>query len=140
MANFNQQAALGYTGTTPVQFPYGTVPYNNYMGQVNQQQNLFNQNQYLKCRPVTSKEQAMASQIDLDGSLWIFTDLNHERIYTKKINNDGTAAFETYLLTKEPEPIISNDYVTREQFNKVIQSLVAAMGTKSTETADANNF
>lgn len=55
MANFNQQAALGYTGTAPVQFPYGTVPYNNYMGQINQQQNLFNQNQYLKCRPVTSK-------------------------------------------------------------------------------------
>lgn len=58
MANFNQQATMGYTtGAGPVQFPYNAMPYNNnYMGQINQPQNLFNQNQYLKCRPVTSKE------------------------------------------------------------------------------------
>lgn len=82
----------------------------------------------------------MASQIDLDGSLWIFTDLNNEKIYTKKINNDGTAAFNTYLLSKEPEPVISTEFVTKEEFNRVIQSLVAAMGTKPPETANANNF
>ena len=57
MANFNQQPTIGYAGgTIPAQFPYNAMPYNNnYMGQINQQQNLFNQNQYLKCRPVTSK-------------------------------------------------------------------------------------
>ena len=82
----------------------------------------------------------MASQIYLDGSLWIFTDLNNEKIYTKKINNDGTAAFNTYLLSKEPEPVISTEFVTKEEFNRVIQSLVAAMGTKPPETANANNF
>jgi len=50
----------------------------------------------LKCRPVSSKEEAMASQIDLDGSLWVFTDIGNGKIYTKQINNDGTASFRTY--------------------------------------------
>lgn len=68
------------------------TPYENYMGK--SQQNLFN-NQFLKCRPVSSKEQAQALQIDLDGSLWVFTDIGNEKIYTKQINADGTASFKT---------------------------------------------
>ena len=84
----------------------------------------------------------MASQIDLDGSLWIFTDLSNDKIYTKKINNDGTAAFNTYLLSKEPEPVLSTEYVTKEEFNRVIQSLVAEMGqtTPTAETANVSTF
>lgn len=50
----------------------------------------------MKCRPVSSKQEAMASQIDLDGSLWVFTDIGNGKIYTKQINNDGTASFRTY--------------------------------------------
>ena len=53
-------------------------------------------NQFLKCRPVSSKEEARAYQIDLDGSLWVFTDIGNEKIYTKQVNNDGTATFKTY--------------------------------------------
>ncbi len=113
----------------PVHFPYNNnnnnlimnPPYVNYMGQ---QPNLG----YLKCRPVASREQAMASQIDLDGSLWVFTDVMNGKIYTKQINNDGTATFNTYAYVKEEIPqYTSNDFVTKEQFNRVIQSLMAAM-------------
>lgn len=46
------------------------TPYDNFIGVKNQNFN----NQFLKCRPVASKEQAKAAQIDLDGSLWVFTD------------------------------------------------------------------
>lgn len=115
-------------------FPYGNQnqlimnsPYENYMGRQVQSQNSQMQSQYLKCRPVSSKDEARAFQIDLDGSLWVFTDVGNNHIYTKQINNDGTASFKTYALEKD-EPstqFISQDFVTKEQFNKVIQSLMA---------------
>ena len=100
MGNINQSS----TPLQNVQFPYGNnnlimnTPYDNYMGR-QMQQNL--STQYLKCRPVSSKEEARAFQIDLDGSLWVFTDIANEKIYTKQINNDGTAAFKTYALTQD---------------------------------------
>lgn len=93
----------------PIQFPYGNSssmllnnsPYDNYMGnRVNPSQNLLS-SQFLKCRPVSSKEEARAYQIDLDGSLWVFTDIGSGKIYTKQVNNDGTASFKTYALVED---------------------------------------
>ena len=46
---------------------------------------------YMKCRAVTSIDEAKAAMIDLDGSLHVFTDIPHRKIYTKQINLDGTA-------------------------------------------------
>ncbi len=115
----------------PNQFPYGNnnmllnnSPYDNYMGRIGSQ--MTSQNQFLKCRPVSSRDEAMAYQIDLDGSLWVFTDIGNNHIYTKQINNDGTATFKTYIQT-ENQPTYQTDFVTRDQFNKAIQSLVAAI-------------
>jgi len=89
----------------PNQFPYGNnnmllnnSPYDNYMGRIGSQ--MTSQNQFLKCRPVSSRDEAMAYQIDLDGSLWVFTDIGNNHIYTKQINNDGTATFKTYIQTE----------------------------------------
>lgn len=118
---------------TPLQFPYGNnnmllsnSPYDNYMGRSNGSQNLLS-NQYLKCRPVASREEASAYQIDLDGSLWVFTDVGNGKIYTKQVNNDGTASFKTYALVKDEKPYNQSEYVTKEEFNKVIQGLIAAL-------------
>lgn len=73
----------------------------------------------------------MASQIDLDGSLWVFTDVNNGRIYTKQINNDGTASFNTYVYTQEELNYNnSNQFVTKEEFNKVIQGLIATINSQ----------
>ena len=148
MANYNnpsigglqQQAAMNYTiPQTPVQFPYGNnnmllnnTPYDNYMGRMNGSQNLL-PNQFLKCRPVSSKDEARAYQIDLDGSLWVFTDLGNDKIYTKQVNSDGTATFKTYAFTKDENPYASTEYVTKEEFNKVIQALMATMQPKSSQ-------
>ena len=134
MANFNPQ--VGYPNTTAVQpqapqlYPYGSFnnfsnlltnsPYENYLGKTN------NQNQFLKCRPVSSKQEAMAFQIDLDGSLWVFTDVGNDKIYTKQINNDGTASFKTYVFDKNDNPYKTPEYVTKEEFNQTIQALIAA--------------
>ena len=116
----------------PIQFPYGNnnmllsnTPYDNYMGRANSQNLLANQ--FLKCRPVSSKDEARAYQIDLDGSLWVFTDVGNGKIYTKQVNNDGTATFKTYAFAEDENPYNSSQYVTKEEFNKVIQTLMAAM-------------
>jgi hypothetical protein len=145
MANYNnpnylQQPQLmnGMMGQPQVQFPYGSnnmllsnTPYNNYMGNKPIDSQDLLSNQFLKCRPVSSKDEARAFQIDLDGSLWVFTDLGNGKIYTKQVNNDGTATFKTYAFTKDENPYASTEYVTKEEFNKVIQALMATMQPKS---------
>lgn len=124
----NSQAGMNY------QFPYGNQPqssslYNYFNNGLNNSMNLQNNNQYqfLKCRPVSSKEEARAAQIDFDGSLWVFTDVGNEKIYTKQIMNDGTATFKTYAFVKDENPYSSTEFVTKDEFNKVIQSLLAAI-------------
>ena len=123
---------MGQQQQTPIQFPYGNnnmllgnTPYENYMGRMNGSQNLLS-NQFLKCRPVSSKDEARAYQIDLDGSLWVFTDVGNGKIYTKQVNNDGTATFKTYVFTEDENPYNSTEYVTKEEFNRTIQALIAA--------------
>lgn len=76
------------------------------------------QNNYIKGRPVVSIEEARASQIDLDGSLFVFTDIGNKKIYTKQINLDGTATLNTYSLVEEvaqPE-----SYVTKAEFDNAL--------------------
>ena len=101
----------------------GYNPYNN-TGYGMQYGNQYPQQpQFLKCRPVTSREEARAAQIDLDGSLWVFTDISHGKIYTKQIRNDGSSSFGIYNYTEE-EPIVYNDannFVTKAELNKVIE-------------------
>lgn len=154
MANYNnpnlgglqQQTPVNFMSQqTPVQFPYGNnnmllsnTPYDNYMGRMNGSQNLLS-NQFLKCRPVASKEEASAYQIDLDGSLWVFTDVGNEKIYTKQVNNDGTASFKTYVLTKDEKPHDQSEYVTKEEFNKVIQALIASLPPSQRQKAAAGS-
>jgi len=97
--NTNLQSITG----AQIQNPYGNnnmlmnLPYNNGSNYMAQSSN--SPNQFLKCRPVSSKDEARAYQIDLDGSLWVFTDVGNGKIYTKQVNNDGTATFKTYAFT-----------------------------------------
>lgn len=52
----------------------------------------------LKGRPVSSLEEARATSIDFDGSVFYFPDLANRRIYTKQINMGGTATLNMYEL------------------------------------------
>ena len=96
------------------------------------------QNIGLKGRPVSSIEEVRAAQIDFDGSLFIFPDIANQRIYTKQINLDGTASLKSYIV-EQTQTKISEEYVTKEEFEKVIlelkQSLVKEekKGTKQNE-------
>ena len=57
----------------------------------------------LKGRPVSSIDEARASTIDFDGSVFFFPDLANKCIYTKQINMDGTAILNMYELKEIPE-------------------------------------
>ena len=138
--NTNLQSITG----AQIQNPYGNnnmllnnTPYDNYMGRMNGSQNLL-PNQFLKCRPVSSKDEARAYQIDLDGSLWVFTDVGNGKIYTKQVNNDGTATFKTYAFTQDENPYAST-YVTKEEFNKVIQTLMATIQSNGSQESMGMN-
>lgn len=83
----------------------------------------------LKGRPVSSIEEARASSIDFDGSVFFFPDLANKRIYTKQINVDGTATLNVYELTVLPQEMNSvsfNNFITREEFETVISQLKGA--------------
>ena len=85
--------------------------------------------QYIKGRPVSSAEEAKASMIDLDGSLFVFPDVKNKLIYTKQIMLDGTAEFHTYRLVPETKQnaqeqnTINNQYVLDSDFRAVVGEL-----------------
>jgi hypothetical protein len=84
----------------------------------------------LKGRLVASLEEARATSIDFDGSVFYFPDLANKRIYTKQINIDGTASLYVYELKEIPVekeessfvPSIEK-FVTREEFDRVLEQI-----------------
>ena len=83
----------------------------------------------LKGRPVTSLEEVKGSTIEFDGSVFYFPDLANKRIYTKQINVDGTSTINMYELKPLPQPSVINpsQYVTREEFETVLQKIKQQM-------------
>ena len=81
----------------------------------------------LKGRLVSSLEEARATSIDFDGSIFYFPDLANKRIYTKQINMDGTATLNVYelketpIMNENPQTTQSmNNFITRDEFEQVI--------------------
>ena len=96
---------------------------------------------FIKGRPVVSIDEARASQIDLDGSLYVFPDLGNKKIYTKQINMDGTATFNVFELA--PTPATSEaqvkEYVTRDELERILEELKASfIQPKAPKPATAN--
>ena len=87
----------------------------------------------LKGRPVSSLEEARASAVDFDGSVFFFPDLANRRIYTKQINVDGTATLNMYELREMPVENAPN-YVTREELEMAINQLKTSLQPNSTPT------
>ena len=117
---------------------YSNYNYYPQQTQVTQQQPMYQLPVYrqaplqtgLKGRLVSSLEEARASSIDFDGSVFYFPDLANKRIYTKQINIDGTASLYVYELREMPVqkedssfvPSVEK-FVTREEFEQVLQQL-----------------
>ena len=84
----------------------------------------------LKGRLVSSIDEARASSIDFDGTVFYFPDLANHCIYTKQINLDGTATLLMYELKEIPVPSQPN-FVTREEFENTITQLQKLLATPS---------
>lgn len=97
----------------------------------------------LKGRPVSSIDEARASSVDFDGTVFYFPDLANKCIYTKQINLDGTATLLMYELKEIPVPSQPN-FITREEFENTIaqlkNSLATAPQSSSTETKQEFKF
>lgn len=87
--------------------------------------------QSLKGRPVSSIEEAKASSIDFDGTVFYFPDLANKRIYTKQINIDGTASLLMYELKEVP--VEQPNYITREEFENTIQQIKGLLSQPVTQ-------
>ena len=77
---------------------------------------------FFKTLPVTSFDEAKAAMISFDGSLNIYVDTQHDRIYTKQLTNNGLAELKVYTLSKENEPkenVI--EYVTKGDYNALLE-------------------
>ena len=129
--------------------------YNNYypqQTQVTQQQPIYQMPVYrqgppqtgLKGRLVSSLEEARATSIDFDGSVFYFPDLANKRIYTKQINIDGTASLYVYELREMPAvnetsgfvPSVEK-FVTGEEFERVLAQLLPQKPTEPAASAPA---
>lgn len=97
----------------------------------------------LKGRLVSSIDEARASSIDFDGTVFYFPDLANRCIYTKQINVDGTATLLMYELKEIPVPSQPN-FVTREEFENTIAQLQKLLATPqqspATETKQEFKF
>ena len=75
------------------------------------------------CRPVTSREEAVAVQADFFSLGTVMPDLAHGTIYLKRINQQtGGADFFEFVL-RQPEAEPQPDYITRAEFNDFVKSL-----------------
>lgn len=93
---------------------------------------------YIKGRPVVSIDEAKASQIDLDGSLYVFPDMGNKKIYTKQINLDGTATFNVFELAAPASNAENPSYVTRGELDAILaQFKDSLIQTKAPEPAPA---
>lgn len=107
---------------------YPQQPINQYMRQPQMPQ----QTIMLKGRMVSSIEEAKASPIDFDGSIFYFPDLANKRIYTKQINIDGTATLNMYELRpiqmqQDTQQSMAANFVTREEFQQALEQLKASL-------------
>ena len=80
-----------------------------------------------RIRPVSSLEEARASVIDFDGSVFYFPDAANKRIYTKQINLDGTALLNMYVLQDIPTTPQPDTYVSKDEFQQTVSLLLGAI-------------
>lgn len=92
----------------------------------------------LKGRPVSSLDEARASTIDFDGTVFYFPDLANKRIYTKQINLDGTASLLMYELKEIPaEAPTTTGFITREEFEATISQIKETLSVAVIKNANS---
>lgn len=114
----------------PNNYNYYTNPYQQPgYGIPNQlQSQIYSNNNTLKGRPVSSLEEVKAAPVDFDGSLFVYPDIANNKIYTKKINVDGTSELKIYKLESDETPKV--EYSTKEDLEKLKEELLSIINSK----------
>lgn len=122
-------------------YPYQQQPQQFYRPPQQVQYN-WNQQPIPQVRPVSSIEEVKASQIDFDGSIFYFPDVANKKIYTKSINMDGTVNISMYELSqiKANQSMDSSCYITREEFEQVINKMYQEMSQTTAQQQKPQEF
>ena len=122
-------------------YPYQQQPQQFYRPPQQIQYN-WNQQPIPQVRPVSSIEEVKASQIDFDGSVFYFPDVANKKIYTKSINMDGTVNISMYELSqiKANQSMDSSCYITREEFEQVINKMYQEMSQTTAQQQKPQEF
>lgn len=126
------------------------IPSNGIYGQ--QGYNTMPQQQtMLKGRPVANEEEANAAMIDFDGSMFVFPDKAHGKIYTKQLGLDGNIIFHRYSIDQpeavapvpqqQPstqEPIDLSGYVLKEDVEKAFSEMQDKLSRLEQRLANMN--
>lgn len=95
----------------------------------------------IKGRPVSNVQEANAAMIDFDGSVFVFLDKAHNKIYTKQLGMDGNIQFEEYSRMVSPnmaseasqggaEPTLpTGGYVTPGELEEALSGLYNRIST-----------
>lgn len=78
----------------------------------------------LKGRPVSNEEEANAAMIDFDGSLFVFPDKAHGKIYTKQLGLDGNIIFLKYSLEPGTQSVNNQSTAPIETSNRDMSEYV----------------
>ena len=115
-----------YIPQMPVQAPQN-VPQQQ-MG--NQSQPMFN------CRPVTSREEARAVQVDFFGPGTLMPDLGHGVVYLKRFNQQTGSCdiFEFTVQQPKEEPVVQ--YATIDDLNALRDELLGSRKAVKKNDAD----
>lgn len=101
---------------------YGAYPMHNQYPSPTQQPPAQNSGGF-SCRPVTSREEATAVQVDFFGPGTIMPDLAHGVIYLKRFNNE-TGSCDMYEFMMQPKrEERSMPYATREEIEQLRREL-----------------
>lgn len=98
----------------------------------------------LKGRPVSSVEEVRGTIVESDGSLFIFPDLGHKRIYTKQINYNGESIINCYSIDTNfnnqdtLQNINIQDYVKVDEINKIVSELSSEINNLKQKIDDMN--
>lgn len=122
-------------------------PYSPNLGMQFNQPNFNSQNMstpMIKGRPVANEQEANAAMIDFDGSINVFVDKTHKKIYTKQLGLDGNIIFNRYVqedpTSSTPEVVPSpavdlSGYVKQETLEEALSSMsdrIAKLEQKNT--------
>lgn len=106
-----------YQPYTPAYQPQNFQGVNTYPSIQNQAQGQQQAPAGFLCRPVTSKEEAVAAQIDFMGPGTIMPDLGHGVIYLKRFNQTtGSSDFFQFALQAPPKEEPQIAYVPMSEF------------------------